>query len=715
MQKTFSESWYRIADLNITLRPTIEVKRQLFRGEEWYLIQDPFNNHFFRIRPEAYNFISRLKKERTVEQVWEECLGLYPETAPGQEEVLQLLSQLYYADILYYNSTPDKKKLFERYKKRKQKENRSKLMSIMFIRIPLLDPDLFLNRIMPVIKKIFSIPGFLVWCLILFFAGKTLVDNFDQALEQAQGVLAQDNLIWLYTGLVIVKVLHEFGHAVICKKFRGEVHVMGVMLMVFSPLPYMDATSSWGFREPWKRMAVGAAGMFVELFIAGLAVFVWAATGQGVLHSVAYNIMFIASVSTVLFNANPLIRFDGYYILSDFLDIPNLSGKAIHQLQHLVEKYGFGLKDSVSPAASKTEAVWLVVYGILSSIYRVIVFGGIILFIADKFLLAGLIMAIICLVSWVFIPLTRFLIYLSSSPKLGRNRLRAVTITTACLMFFFLLSAVIPMPNRFRSPGIIEANTYTKVVVPVAGYVAETYISSGETVKKGVPLIRMKNQELFWEMERLNAQLTETLAMEKHAMEKTLSDLKPIKKRLKTIQNAIINLKSQIDGLAIKARKSGTWVSPHADEMIGTWSPRGGVIGEIINPETFRFSAVISQDEASNLFENNIQKAEVRLLGQADTNIKVSGYRIIPYRHERLPSAALGWLGGGDVAVSLSDNGGLQTKEPFFLVHADLQKTSSANFLHGRSGKIRFTLPPAPLLFQWERKIRQLLQKRYRI
>ena len=267
--------------------------------------------------------------------------------------MLQLLSQLYYADILYYNIAPDKEKLFERYRKRRQKETQSKLLNIMFIRIPLLDPDLFLNRITPVIHKIFSIPGFLVWLLVLFFAGKILVDNFEQALEQAQGVLAPDNLVWLYTGLVIVKVLHEFGHAVICKRFGGEVHVMGVMLMVFSPLPYMDATSSWGFREPWKRMAVGSAGMFVELFIAGLAVFVWAATGQGVLHSVAYNIMFVASVSTVLFNANPLIRLDGYYILSDLLDIPNLSGKATHQLRHLVEKKAFGLKDSVSPAQSK--------------------------------------------------------------------------------------------------------------------------------------------------------------------------------------------------------------------------------------------------------------------------------------------------------------------------------------------------------------------------
>ncbi len=714
-EKTFSESWYRIADLKIALRPTVNISKQLFRGEEWYLIQDPFNNQFFRIRPEAYAFIGRLRRNRTVEEVWDECTTLYPDSAPGQEEILKLLAQLYDANILFYDITPDSDKLFDRFNRRRKKEIQSKLLSIMFIRIPLWDPDEFLNRINSLGRILFSGPGTIVWLLVVALAGKTVIDNFDQAMAQVEGVLAPNNLFMLYAGLVAVKALHELGHAVICKRFGGEVHTIGVMLMVFSPLPYLDATASWSFREPWKRATVGAAGMIVEVFVASLAVFVWAQTGQGVVHSLAYNIMFIASVSTVLFNANPLLRFDGYYILSDLLDIPNLSGRASMQLRHIAEKYLFGCKDSLSSARTRNEAFMLVVFGILSGIYRVIVFCGIILFIADKFLLAGLLMALICVFSWGVVPLVRFILYLSSSPRLARTRARAVAVTGFIFFVTVLLLAVIPLPNRFRAPGIIEATSYVKVVSTTAGYVEEILVPSGVFVERGTSLISMVNPEIDFEMEGVKAQLKEAMAMRQYAMSYEVADVQPIEERIDTLKTSINDIAKQKKDLLIIARKSGIWVAPYAVDMIGTWSPRGAAVGEIVNPAEFKFSAIILQDEASNLFVDKIRKAEVRLLGQADINIATSSYQIIPFQHERLPSAALGWLGGGDVAVSLSDESGLKTEEPFFQIYADISKEENVVFLHGRSGKIRFSMDPEPLMSQWGRKIRQILQKRYQL
>ena len=166
-------------------------------------------------------------------------------------------------------------------------------------------------------------------------------------------MLAPGNLVLLYLGMVVIKTLHEFGHALFCRKFGGEVHVMGVMLMIFTPMPYVDATSSWSFRQRSKRVLVGAAGMIVELFVAALATFLWARTGPGTLHTLAYNMMFVASVSTLIFNINPLLRFDGYYILSDLLEIPNLNQRAIGQLRHLAESKLFGVKPSESPAGTR--------------------------------------------------------------------------------------------------------------------------------------------------------------------------------------------------------------------------------------------------------------------------------------------------------------------------------------------------------------------------
>ena len=266
--KTFSESWYRVANQRIYLRPGVRVRRQNFRGERWIVLENPFSNQYFRLRPGAYEFVARLQPDCTVEQVWQQCLDRFPDEAPSQEAVIQLLSQLYFANLLQYDLAVDSAQLFQRYKQRKQREIGFQFLNIMFMRFPLLDPDRFLVRILPVLGKLISPAGVALWAIVVGFAVKIVVDNFGALREQGQNVLAPGNLALLYLGLIFIKTLHEFGHALFCRKFGGEVHVMGVMLMIFTPMPYVDATSSWGFRERYKRVLVGAAGMIVELFVA---------------------------------------------------------------------------------------------------------------------------------------------------------------------------------------------------------------------------------------------------------------------------------------------------------------------------------------------------------------------------------------------------------------------------------------------------------------
>jgi putative peptide zinc metalloprotease protein len=713
--KTFSESWHRVARLKVALRPTVVVKRQFFRGEKWYVLHDPFNNQFFRLRPEAYEFIIRLRPDRTVEEVWEKCLDRYPDEAPGQEDVIQLLTQLHFANLLYSEMPADSAKVFERYKKRRQREIRSKLLSIMFVRIPLFDPEHVLRRLMPVLKTLVTPVGAILWLAVVVAAGKLVVDRFDGATDQAQGILAPDNLFLLYVGLVVIKGLHEFGHAIVCRRYGGEVHTMGVMLLIFTPLPYLDVTSSWSFRSRWQRALVGAAGMITEIFVAAVATFIWANTGPGTLHNLAYNMMFIASVSTVLFNANPLLRFDGYYILSDLLDIPNLHTRSRKHLRHLAECYLFGYKDSFSPSEGRKEAFWLTIFGVLSGIYRVVVFTGIILFVADKFLFAGVLMALICVISWVVVPLSKLVLYLASSPRLARTRLRAVTISVGAFVLAVASLAVIPFPNRFRAPGVMEAVQYVRMVNDAPGYVEAVLVPSGRTVLSGTPLLKLTDRELDFEIEATLAQREETLALERRALGKETANLAPIRKRLETVEAKLEDLKAQRADLTVRARQSGAWVAPRVKEMVGAWIPRGAAIGEIVDHDSFRFSAVVSQDEAADLFAGKIRKAEVRLYGQGGTNLSVKTFKIIPFQHETLPSAALGWFGGGAVPVSVNDETGLQAAEPFFQIYATIRAAPGVALLHGRSGKLRFTLNPRPLLFQWGHSLRQLLQKRYQI
>ncbi len=712
---TFSESWHRIADLKVSLRPTVKGRRQVFRGELWHVLSDSFNNTFFRLRPEAWDFISRLRPDRTVEAVWEEALQRNPDMAPGQEDVLQLLTQLYYANLLYFKNPADSAMLFERYRKRRQREIKSKLLGIMFMRFPLFDPDRILKKNLFLIKLIFGIPGAFVWLAVVAAAVKCAVEQFDMVTRQAEGILSPDNLFLLYVAMVIVKTLHELGHAMACRRFGGEVHVMGVMLLIFTPLPYMDATSSWSFRNRWQRALVGGAGMITEIFLAGLATFVWANTGAGTLHSLAYNVMFIASVSTLIFNGNPLLRFDGYYILSDLLDIPNLSTRAIQHLRHIAEKYLLGYRESTSPAQSSRESFWLAVFGILSGIYRVIVFCGIILFVADKFLLAGMLMALLCIFAWGVVPVFRLIQYLASSPRLAKTRLRAVSVCLFISGMIFFFMALFPMPNRFRAPGLLEAVQYVRVVNHAPGYVKTMLVRSGTLVEKGTALIEMTDRELDIEIERANAQKKEARALQMRAMSRAVEDLKPIKKRFETITARLADLARQKQELIVRARQAGVWVAPPASELERKWLPKGFVLGEIVGSRNFRFSSVVSQDDAADLFVDRIHTAQVRLYGQEGCDIAVENFEIVPYQHDKLPSAALGWLGGGEVAVSMSDDTGLKTSEPFFLIFADVKPNPDVLFFHGRSGKIRFSMDNEPLVVQWGRSIRQLLQKRYHI
>lgn len=712
---TFSESWFRIANQRISLRPHVEVRRQRFRGERWFVLEDPFNNQFFRVRPVAWGFLARLTPDRTVESVWQECFEERPDEAPGQEEVIRLLAQLYNANLLHSSLAPDTAKLFERYRKRKQRETRAYLKNIMFARIPLLDPDNFLKSIMPISKICFSWFGTIVWLAVVIGALKVAADRFPELKTQGQGVLATGNLIWLYVSLVLIKTLHEFGHAAACRRYGGEVHTMGVMFLLFTPIPYMDATSSWAFRSRWQRAVVGGAGMVVEIFIAAIATFVWANTGEGVVNSIAYNMMFIASVSTVLFNANPLLRFDGYYIMSDLLDIPNLHQRGSALIRHLWESRVFGVTDTHNPSRSRRERAWLGTFAVTSNIYRVFVFAAILLFVADQFLILGVLMVVMCVISWVFIPLGKLVVYLASSPKLERTRPRALMIVAGLIAALVVLLDVIPFPHRFRSPGVVQAVQSSVIVPQTNGILVEILASNGSMVQAGQPLFRLVNRELEIQIQSAGAELAQSRAMELRALDRLTADLKPIATRIEAVTELLGMLHDRQAALLVTAPHAGDWIAPELDDLEGSWIVRGTPVGEVVNASGIYFAAIVSQDEASRLFTDEIGDAFVRIRGQAGESVTVTNRLIVPADRQNLPSASLGWRGGGDVAVELQDDSGMKASEPFFEVRATLAALPGVALLHGRSGTVRFELAPEPLLPRWIRKLRQLLQNRYGI
>jgi putative peptide zinc metalloprotease protein len=369
----FSDDWYKISSLKLSIAYTANIHKQYFRGREWFVIHEPFNNKFFRVTPEAYRFLMALTPKKTVEEVWEEYLDLHPLDTPTQDEIIRLLSGLHRADLLYFKNRPKNEYIFDRYTQGEKQKLKEKLLSFLYLKIPLWDPEYWLRRSKPFIEILISKYSFLVWLVVLFFGLKSFVENYSEFSNQAQGVLSSSNLVYLYLSMAVLKFFHELGHAMMVKKFGGQVHTLGVMLVVFTPLPYMDASDSWAFRDKWHRILVGGAGMLVELFFAAIAAMVWANTGDGIVHSIAFNIMIIGSISSIFFNGNPLLKFDSYYMLSDYLEIPNLQKKSRDIWYYLVEKYLFGIKEVLSPSDTIKEGLLLSIYGVLSTFYRFLV------------------------------------------------------------------------------------------------------------------------------------------------------------------------------------------------------------------------------------------------------------------------------------------------------------------------------------------------------
>lgn len=711
----FSESWHRIAGQRMQLRASVDIRRQQFRGEDWYVLRDNFTNSFYRIRPGARRFLLHLTGRRTVEEAWRRSLAESPKEAPGQNEIIQLLAHLHQANLVQSDLPPDSRQLFERVRRFRQAQVRNTLASILYLRIPLWDPDRFLVRLLPLVRHAFSRWGAIAWGITVLFALKIAVDHREQLLHRGQEVLAPENLILLYAAFFVTKFLHELGHGFACRKFGGEVHTLGVMLLVFSPVPYVDVTSAWAQRSRARRMWVGAAGMYVELFVAALATFVWAQTGAGVVNSIAYNVMFVASVSTLLFNLNPLLRFDGYYILSDLVDAPNLHTRSQAQLAYWSEKWLFGVEHPPQPAATANEAVFLGLFGIASSIYRFFVFTAIILFIADKFFGVGLIAAAVGGFSLFILPLFQYGRYLAREPRLERHRVRAVSVTAAALAVVLGFLAFFPWPYYTYAPGMLQTPVSARVAAGADGYIEQYVVESGRPVRAGDLLVRMTSPELGLKIAAAEARVRQTRAQENAGLQRGGANLRVTTRRREAAEAQLADLQQRRQDLQVKAPIDGVWVAPRAGDMYGSLVGRGNVLGQVIQPPAFEFVAVVAQADSSRLFASGNPPAEIRLAGQAEKVVPVAQVTFIPGKQNILPTSALGWNASGPVKVTPEDREGLTTVEPYFKAIARVQPGSPAALLHGQTGYIRFTTGSEPLLVQGWRRFRQMLQTRYQL
>ncbi len=342
-----SPLWYRVAGLRPRLKPHLRLHRHHYRGQLWFVLHDPGSGRSHRFTPGARLVLNGMDGQHSIAQLWDAAQRRLGEGAPTQDELIGLLGQLHHADLMQCDVTPDAAELFQRGRDQSRAKARQSFANPIALKIPLFDPHRLIDALLPLLRPLWNRWGALLWLAIVATGGTLAAMHAEElAADVSDRVLAVDNLVLLGLLFPLVKLLHELGHGIATRMRGGEVHEIGVMLLVLMPVPYVDASSASTFRSRWHRALVGFAGMGVELLLASLAMGVWLLVEPGLLRALAFNTLLVAGVSTLVFNGNPLLRYDGYYILADLLEMPNLAQRANRYVGHLVERFAFGLPDT---------------------------------------------------------------------------------------------------------------------------------------------------------------------------------------------------------------------------------------------------------------------------------------------------------------------------------------------------------------------------------
>lgn len=709
----FSDNWFRFSESHLQLSPTVEVSKQCYRGEFWYVLFDPASQSYFRLPVATYRFIRALNLKQSLNDVWHNQLQKQPDLVPSQQDVIQVLTQMYASGVLIFADDVAAKGMYTSVEKQKQKEQRTRWMNFLFLRFRLFNPDPLLEYLKPAYPLIVGRVGLIIWFVTFFFALNAVMGKPEQLLQQGGNLLAFDNLFLLYIATFLVKTLHELGHGMVCKHFGGSVPHAGVMLLLFAPVPYVDASSTWQFGSKWQRVLVGAAGMIVELWLAGLAAIVWAHSPPGIMNELLYNIMFVASVTTLLFNLNPLMRFDGYYIFSDLLEEPNLGTRGKTMFRQWFEKTIYRLPVDYDEPFSPL----LMGYHILSWCYRLVVLSGILLFVGDEYPNVGMALAIFLCAIWWGKPLLKSLTSLMQESQEGKQRkiMRAWLIWGGIPL---VLLALVPVPSNIVVPGVVQSQTERPVVTASSGVLETVHTPNGTQVAEGELLLKLSNPELELELLSARAEVQKARAMLTQARSQGDIDSQPISAHLAASEKRVVELERKLNDLSVVAPTRGIWVDTGLKKLLGSWVAQGEELGRVSVVDTPVVLAVVSQEEISRLFRQRPPATDlvVRLKGDALQNLTVSGYQLVPFSQEYLPSESLSLLAGGAIAVAGEDEQGIRAAEPFFLFRATLDAGSlHPGILPGRTAAVKVHFSPEPLLIQWWRSARQFFQERYQL
>ena len=699
----FSSDWYRISSLKPNVRDHITVHAHRYRGKRWYMLEDHIPGQVRRLTPQSYLIFGLMNGHRTVDDLWILSSDRLGEEMPTHEEMLQLLASLYQGNLIKMEASGDIEELFKRGSDAKRKKWLGKLKSPLSIQIPMIDPNQFLTRTLKYVQPVFSKVSLALYCLFILYALFLVGQNLDALTKNiADRVLAADNLLLLWLIYPIVKLLHELGHGYVLKRNGGEVHELGIMLLVFLPMPYVDASAATAFADKKQRMLVGMAGILVELFLAALAVLVWVNSESGLVNSIAFNLIFIVGISTILVNGNPLLRYDGYYVLSDYLETPNLGQRANQYWGWLSKRVLFGTKGFQSPAYDKREALWLFFYGFSALVYRLALMISIILFVAQQYFAVGVLLAIWSLTGTFIWPNLKILKNAWGDKDAGpKGRSPKVVMPIVAAAFIFLL-AILPLPLSTSVEGVMHMKDDRRVLGGENCFIDNLHQVAGAEVEIGDLLVSCENPRLQASSKTLSKQYAEVVAQRQGVWDDPVR-IKIFDEEIARLENEIKENRLQLDALNIYAEVQGTWWVTNADDLDGQYISRGKLIGYVISNRDVSVLGMIPESEI-DLVRTKVDSVTVMKSSNIRSYLTPTSWKVYPSATKDVVSAVLSEEGGGTVVMNPSENKPISVKR-YFLI--DLAFETLPSPLVEERLLIKFIHPSEPIIYRTYRLVRR--------
>jgi putative peptide zinc metalloprotease protein len=660
------------------MRRDLVVRQQRWQGREYWIIKDPLALKYYRFEAEEFAILSLLDGRTSSDDIRERFEQQFAPQRISNGQLQRLLGMLHRSHLLVAEAAGQGQELLAR---RRQRERASRLATIanfLAIRLRGFDPDRLLTWLNRRGGWLFSLPAAICALTLIAAALALVASEYDAVrlrLPTFQAFFAAQNWLWLAAVMCVTKVLHEFGHGLACKRFGGECHEMGVMLLVFAPCLYCNVSDAWLIPSKWRRSAIGAAGMYVELVLASIATFLWWFSEPGLFHHLCLNVMFVSSVSTLLFNLNPLMRFDGYYILADLLEIPNLRQKAAAVIQRKAAAWLLGVRERPDPFLPARRLWLFAAFSIASSVYMWLVSVSIFWFFYQVLEPYGLqvfgqLLAGSMVVSLVVMPIVRLVRFLLEPARTQEvNKMRAAL--SLSLMAGIVLGLLgVPLPYYVSAPLETQPRCAASVYVEVPGQLEAVETRAG-AVSAGDVLMRLKNTDLRLSVERLLAQRADLVARIESIRQRAYTDdaalleLGQTEEALAAIDQQARRLQQDLDNLTIRAPQAGTIVPPPTRSSnetdrtrLANWTGRpldGKNVGAYLEASTLvcriaqpgQIEAILAIDQEELDFIRPGQRVDLLVSSLPGTRLSGQIDHIAEDRMEAAPQRLAARAGGG--------------------------------------------------------------------